>query len=1703
MKKLKQLYSILLAVVFIGMLTACSGGSSAADSENTSTGGSYVDRAVISGEIQTSCNRHILAKLLSLTRVTTRQEGGLWISAGHIINAVKVHAAETTASAVPAPISSAIKVNIQSDCTFDISNILSGTGYTLTYISDDGQSGQQISGIDLSPGDTLEKLFDDMQPTGSVVMSIVSLVNGHGISDASITLLETGATSTSDAATGAASFTGLPQGTYGIVIEKEGFVPKYMTFNISAGQETDIQVIELNSTKGSASGRVTAQGITDYSNIIVYAKAADGSVLTTLTDTDGQYQFAALPVDSGYSIVAMAHDFDTVKTDNIMITAENETVVGDMVLSRISNSTAFTIDLAAGGTTTSELGTLAGFARYVDKQELRHEGIIVSIEGTDMEAITSRDGSFVINSIPQGRYTINFIESNYQTTTLYGVKVVAGAAAQMEDIVLEKRVGTVSGFAQLDDQSNHAGIKVSLTGSDYYTYTDGSGQWRMDAPLGNYHSIEYSKDLYGIKSISETVTITEFGTYRAQDAVLVQNARYATGNITIDGVTDYSMAQITFTGAGGDTSGMVFQVSVAADGSYTSDGLPLGEYIMSVAHPGGFWETVVVDVSLISGASTAVVPVVHVRQSYVSINAGEEYTDDRNVTLSIGNTEAVLMTVYINNVDQGEEAYATSKMISVGYGDGEKTVVVSFKDSNGAVLPSVSDTITLDTTISVNDFSGSGATAKGDTLRVILDVGEPGGVAKASLVGLFNELDLYDTGAGGDVAADDGIYTRTVEITDPTELDAPLTGSFVDRAGNSANLTSNSNIVLATAPTISGVAVSSDALDGEMQITFGTDEPTLSSIRYGSSYADLNTTLDVSDIHRQTHTILLTGLSASQVVYFELTATDSAGLTSVVLDQRKLAPDAPRNLVAEAGSGEVGIAWAPPISTDILGYYVYRSVDGGNTFQKVTAHLVETYWYLDQSVANGRTYHYYVVAIDSGANESNAPDAVSASPNASLAGPTEISGGVTDSYNIWLSSRSPYQLTGSYRVREAGELLMMAGTEIEVLADDLLWQIDGKLTGLGTASAPISIVSSGITPMTEVTEGSHACSVKVDGSFRMDYAEIENINFEGNVALYHSEVDLDFSIVNKFQILRLESSILESQDANASGYSFSEISIEKLLSSEVSMAYGDGFEPSEYTKLKTVYMADTSVANSRIEQADMMENCSFDNVYLDSYVDHRINGGTVRNSTFNLRGNFVMNRADIDTNSVFRIDETYFTYTYDISSNYWGTTDLQVIGSVTGYYPGDNRKLYPIISTADIATADADGDGILDYIDNDNDNDGYSDLQEDKESDPVFNVYYNPLDASSFPSSEMDNDYDGVPDVIDSDDDNDGLDEADEAVYGTYPLIADSDADGTTDGDEIAFKYDPMDGTNYPYFGFIRNATIDSSNSNNEGVVLVGKDMVCNDCEVKPGVNLTLSAGVSLTFDDCEVVGSRAEPIIIRQAGDNAKLYNGDTSTSLISYANIDVSLFENKGTVSYSDIKNITNENSGVVEYSTLFEQDESLYGEIKNSYIYYGSSIWFYGTMTDSYVGARMNLYDSANVVRSYLEEATLFGGDASESILDLTSYAYYDSVVTASDVYLYDSRYTSYNTFFNACYLEHASSGESYVGLGYPTDTFGDKVYSTEFTLSGNYYTVDGIKDPQTVAYYPDFVRDPSVAGDLWNPGSVGCLWDPTNPTEFPEP
>ena len=106
---------------------------------------------------------------------------------------------------------------------------------------------------------------------------------------------------------------------------------------------------------------------------------------------------------------------------------------------------------------------------------------------------------------------------------------------------------------------------------------------------------------------------------------------------------------------------------------------------------------------------------------------------------------------------------------------------------------------------------------------------------------------------------------------------------------------------------------------------------------------------------------------------YEVVATNGAAeslpsLQAKITPIDTFPPSVPTGLTALAGPTSIELSWRRSPEADVAGYYVYRSVDGGN-FEK-QGDIVTLPAFSDLKVEHGKTYRYQISSIDKKNNES-------------------------------------------------------------------------------------------------------------------------------------------------------------------------------------------------------------------------------------------------------------------------------------------------------------------------------------------------------------------------------------------------------------------------------------------------------------------------------------------------------------------------------------------------------------------------------------------------------------------------------------------------------------------------------------------------------------------------------------------------------------
>jgi hypothetical protein len=114
--------------------------------------------------------------------------------------------------------------------------------------------------------------------------------------------------------------------------------------------------------------------------------------------------------------------------------------------------------------------------------------------------------------------------------------------------------------------------------------------------------------------------------------------------------------------------------------------------------------------------------------------------------------------------------------------------------------------------------------------------------------------------------------------------------------------------------------------------------------------------------------------------------TVSLGLNAQLLESREseivevipkdtFAPIPPDSITLAASPTSISIFFASNRENDVIGYKIYRSVDR-TSWELATTKLIETTTFQDNKVESGKTYFYYIVAVDRFGNESEKSEIV-------------------------------------------------------------------------------------------------------------------------------------------------------------------------------------------------------------------------------------------------------------------------------------------------------------------------------------------------------------------------------------------------------------------------------------------------------------------------------------------------------------------------------------------------------------------------------------------------------------------------------------------------------------------------------------------------------------------------------------------------------
>ncbi|WP_255207924.1 MULTISPECIES: carboxypeptidase regulatory-like domain-containing protein [unclassified Myxococcus] len=378
--------------------------------------------------------------------------------------------------------------------------------------------------------------------------SILGTVQVEGVLDSSgvtVTLVETGATTTSDA-TGIFTFSDLAQGTYTLALQKAGYLETRQTVEVRGTGSTLVN-LSLSRERGSVSGVIQFEGASNHAGAVVTLVEA---ALTATTNAEGQFDIQNVMTGT-YTLRVRRESY--VDAQQLVEVRANQPSQVNLTLSLVRGDVAGTVQLSDGATPS---------------------GVTITVTQTGANTTTNAQGQFTLTGLPLGTYTLTAQRQGYAVAQ-QTVTVRTGAAATVA-FTLVRAQGRVEGSALLEGASSHGGISVTLAGTGATTTTDSQGRFTFSNVASGTYTVEARRSGYAVAS--QSVQVQEAQTATVSLSLTRERGNVA-GVILLEGGSSPVDINVTL-------AGTAFSARTNTAGQFSLTGIPTGSYTLEAQKDG-------------------------------------------------------------------------------------------------------------------------------------------------------------------------------------------------------------------------------------------------------------------------------------------------------------------------------------------------------------------------------------------------------------------------------------------------------------------------------------------------------------------------------------------------------------------------------------------------------------------------------------------------------------------------------------------------------------------------------------------------------------------------------------------------------------------------------------------------------------------------------------------------------------------------------------------------------------------------------------------------------------------------------------------------------------------------------------------------------------------------------------------------------------
>ena len=472
-------------------------------------------------------------------------------------------------------------------------------------------------------------------------------------------------------------------GSYTLYASKSGFDSVTVEEVVVVPAATKIVPIQtLSSGVRYVTGKVSMEAKTDHSGALITATNTKETnlIYSAISNTDGDYSLVNMKPGQ-YRVVITANNYNTVTSGVISVLTDSVVNLGTTQMTIIRGT-------IMGSAVLEGRGTNAGI-----KAEL--------MKGTDVYATTYTDDSGLYAfSVPQGNYSgVRLTCENFKSVSIaQSIALIAndyvtigeeGTVTEMEAThvpVVRGRL-TVKNLLSLD----YSGITVTFVENGMTTTTDHDGYWSFTkVPVGHY-TLKFERE--NTNPVTMAVDIVASAEKNIETIELIPNAASIEGNVTLNGLTDYSGITVRATAEGmaelstkTNAAGYFYIGNVVTTETYTVHFEKAG-WISQTREISGLADLSINDIT--EGNPIKLLDTTAPVLNSISVTVGNSELEGRKLNVYINAVEegSGLAKVYVNTTNDFTNVepinYATPLACYVEDTEGNFTLYVKVEDKSG------------------------------------------------------------------------------------------------------------------------------------------------------------------------------------------------------------------------------------------------------------------------------------------------------------------------------------------------------------------------------------------------------------------------------------------------------------------------------------------------------------------------------------------------------------------------------------------------------------------------------------------------------------------------------------------------------------------------------------------------------------------------------------------------------------------------------------------------------------------------------------------------------------------------------------------------------------------------------------------------------------------------------------------------------------